>query len=112
MTAAEIDAYARTKSPLPEDASITDYALYSALTKIYGWYDIKAISESAAKVCKANAIRDFEVQVLQRKVHDQQARRMVQINLILDEAERSDDDYARDLSKLLRQELYGVEVRM
>ena len=108
MTAAEIDNIARTKGYLPDEANLFDAALYSALKTVYQRFDEGMLNAEAARVVKARYVQEYEQNCLQYRINQQQARKMVQINQLLDAAERDEDARVRYYGKEIKRVLYGI----
>lgn len=109
MTAAEIDDIARTKGYLPDEANIFDTALYASLKTVYQRFDEGLLNAEAARVVKSRYVQEYEMNVLQYKINQQQARKMTEINKILDEMQESGSEYARKKAGELKAVLYGVD---
>ena len=108
MTAAEIDEIARTKGYLPDTANIFDTALYASLKTVYQRFDEGLLNAEAARVVKSKYVQEYETSALQYRINQQQARKMVQINKILDVAERDEDARVRYYGKEIKRVLYGI----
>lgn len=108
MTAKEIDDLARTKQALHDEANLFDAALYSALKTVYQRFDEGLLNAEAARVVKARYVQEYETNVLQYRINQQQAWKMVQINQLLDEMQESGSEYARKKARELKAVLYGL----
>ena len=85
MKSEDIDALARVKEPLPEDAGLCDMMLYRILRALYAEYAAKTISISIAKVEKARAIekhREFE---LWENIYKEHNKRLTELSVIASE---------------------------
>lgn len=108
MTAKEIDDLARAKQALPDEANLFDAALYSALKTVYQRFDEGMLNAEAARVVKARYVQEYEQNCLQYRINQQQARKMVQINQLIDEMQESCSEYARKKAGELKAVLYGL----
>ncbi len=88
MTSKEVDALARKRMPLPDDAGLCDMMLYHILIAIYGEYREGIISEANAKVEKARAMEKHRELELQERIYKQTTKRTLELEIIAREAQK------------------------
>lgn len=86
MTSKEVDALARKRIPLPDDAGLCDMMLYHILTAIYGEYREGIISADIAKIEKARAIEKHRDMELQECIYKQHTKRITELSRIAQKA--------------------------
>ena len=88
MTGKDIDALARKREPLPDDAGLCDMMLYHILTAIYGEYREGIISADIAKIEKARAMEKHRELELWERIYKQQDKRTLELEVIAREAQK------------------------
>lgn len=88
MTGKDIDALARKREPLPDDAGLCDMELYHILTALYGEYREGIISADTAKIEKVRAMEKHRERELQERIYKQQSRRTLELEVIAREAQK------------------------
>lgn len=86
MTGKEIDALARKREPLPDDAGLCDMELYHILTALYGEYREGIISADIAKAEKARAMEKHRDMELQEHIYKQHTKRITELSIIAQKA--------------------------
>ena len=86
MTSKEVDALARKRMPLPDEAGLCDMMLYHILTAIYGEYREGIISEANAKVEKAHAMEKHRECELWERIYRQTNNRVTELSKMAAEA--------------------------
>lgn len=88
MTSKEVDALARKRTPLPDEAGLCDMMLYHILTAIYGEYREGIISADIAKIEKARAMEKHRELELWERIYKQQDKRTLELEVIAREAQK------------------------
>lgn len=86
MTGKDIDALARKREPLPDDAGLCDMELYHILTALYGEYREGIISADIAKVEKARAMEKHRDMELQERIYKQHTKRITELSCMAQKA--------------------------
>lgn len=86
MTSKEVDALARKRIPLPDDAGLCDMMLYHILTAIYGEFREGIISADTAKIEKARAMEKHRKLELQERIYRFHNKRITELSNMASEA--------------------------
>lgn len=79
MTSQQISELARTRKHMPDGLSLSEMKLFTVLENIYALYSADYITQDEAKKRKSAAIRAFESESLDEKVHRETSRRTAEI---------------------------------
>lgn len=79
MTSQQISELARKRQPMPDGLSLSENKLFTVLENIYALYSADYITQDEAKKRKSAAIRAFESESLDEKVHKETSRRRAEI---------------------------------
>lgn len=86
MTDTEVDALARKKLPLPDDAGLCDMMLYRILSALYAEYTEGIISKNTAKVEKARAMEKHRELELQERIYKEHSKRLTELSIMASKA--------------------------
>lgn len=100
MTAQEIDSFARSRNPLPKEASLPDTGLYIILTRIYDRYDTHVIPLSFVKSQKSDAFREWEQWQSYKAEYSLEAQKRNKIGLIMSEANKHGCPLCQEIAKV------------
>ena len=88
MTGKDIDAIARKRNPLPDDAGLCDMMLYHILTALYREYKEGIISKELARTEKARAMEKHRDAELWERIYKENTRRITELDRIASESFR------------------------
>lgn len=82
MTGTEVDALARKKVPLPDDAGLCDMMLYRILSTLYAEYTEGIISKENARMEKSHAMEKHRELELQERIYTMHSKRLAELSRI------------------------------
>ena len=82
MRAEDIDAFARTHEPLPNDSLLCDMELYWILRSLYAEYRAGTISLAVAKMEKARAMEKHGNTELWERIYKEHSKRLLELSVI------------------------------
>ena len=88
MRSEEVEALAKKKIPLPDDALDADKLLYRRLTMLYAEYRNGTVSLDIAKREKAKLFGEHDEFELKERIYKQHYKRIGEMNVIVDKARK------------------------
>ena len=82
MRTEDIDALARKREPLPDDAGLCDMMLYHILTSLYGEYRKGIISADIARAEKNRAMEKHGNMELRERIYTEHSKRLTELSVI------------------------------
>lgn len=100
MKPEEIDALARKRELLPENATLSERSLYHSLVTLYWEYRQGIIDKDSAKKEKTAFFASYETESLQERIWTEHARRMKEIEIVLTKANKSDCPLCKEIAEI------------
>lgn len=100
MKPEEIDALARKRELLPENATLSERSLYHSLVMLYTEYRQGVIDKDSAKKEKTALFASYGAESLQERIWTEHARRMKEIEILLTRANKGDCPLCKEIAEI------------
>ncbi len=101
MTDKEIEALAKKKTPLPDDATLADMLYYQNLLLLYREFKAGIIDKGQGKLMKSKLVSQYGVQKLWEKCGQNNYERWRKYQVIQTEAEKNGCPICRKIVRIL-----------